>query len=829
MSIFYKGKQIAGNEVTLSEVTAQLNQSLEDIEAKRVSSIESLETKKVGSLSEIDEDRENSLDQIDVSRQNSIEELDTLRNNSLSQVESTRDSVVADVTAEGTVQVNLCKDQVNLAKDEVALATAQAELATQKAEEAVGVAIGTYLDIASNSTYIPSGYLLRDGAEYNGSQFQDLWDNWLTTSLYAIRGYMEIYSSQISKGFNAELIFKTGTDITLEQALISYDGYNLAYISNGVIQGYSPNEGSVEFGDATANTEILVYLSCNSELITATINDISVTYEFKDGEKLIPNGNYTRGLSLLSSSLINGSALYSHGKYNSVMSYVGSNTTLEEIGVTHVGSLIKAESYVDYQQHIDMHGYCDKFAVCYSHLNCSNEQLTIEFDRNYKQQANLIYSVPGCSLPYQQVTFTEMDAHVEMCIITGEDIDTYQEIFSSFDGYNAYCRIENGVLTWVANNEIHISETISSNTKYYIGYNTKQDTVYLYDQNHSLIDTKSVGAAVTLAGFNISNSSNPFLGLVDISSSYYGEASRSSEITNIVYFKDISTLEYTYVEKWLDANSNVINLSDYGISIINGTVSPNDTITITPVNTFIAPLANPNNRVLIEKKEPTDADPTWYNLYNDGWCEQGGAYTGNATLNVTLLKPYINTAYNIIISGSAKITAHTTLGFTVDSNFGYSTKTDGYWETKGYTDQAVEDSTRPYVVVANGELNPSDMDWSQWATSLEGKVDKGDMIPCATIIEWYESGTEGYILYSNNYCEQWGKAGRTAVSQAITLFKPYRDVNYGIMLQPYHTALSTDGRPPLVYNAETTTDGFTINLYTGYAGAYWRTYGFVQG
>jgi hypothetical protein len=252
---------------------------------------------------------------------------------------------------------------------------------------------------------------------------------------------------------------------------------------------------------------------------------------------------------------------------------------------------------------------------------------------------------------------------------------------------------------------------------------------------------------------------------------------------------------------------------------------------------FRAPLANPNNRVLIEKKEPADADPTWYNLYNDGWCEQGGsfAYVVNGTINLTI--PYQNADYQISLTDldsadTGGVAASTAVASFTESTITLSTTSEAtqiLWETKGYTNQVVDDSTRPYVVVANGELNQSDMDWSQWATSLEGKVDKGDMIPCATIIEWYESGTEGYVLYSNNYCEQWGKAGRTATSQAITLFKPYRDVNYGIVLQAYHTALGTDGRPPLVYNAETKSDGFTINLYTGYAGAYWRTYGFVQG
>ena len=832
MSIFHKGKPIATTGTTpfaISDIVEQTNNGLKDLEDKRVSSIKSVETTKINSLEKLEERKENCI----------------------SEIENTRDYIVADVTAEGTTQVNLCKDQVNLAKDEVILATAQAELATQKAEEAVGVAIGSYIDIASNATYTPSGYLLRDGAEYSASQFQDLWDKWLTTSLYAIRGYMEIYSSEISKGFNAELIFKTGTDITLEQALISYDGYNLAYISNGVIQGYSPNEGSVEFGNATANTEILVYLSCSSELITATINNTSITYQFKDSEKLIPNGNYTRGLSLLSSSLINGSALYSHGKYNSVMSYVGSNTTLEEMGTTHVGSRIKAESYADYQQQIDTYGYCDKFGVGQrANITSSNAGLTVSgeytgdedkvFTATDETVVNPILTVGSLCLNNNGIisNFAYNTSNIInwnitppsefiIKINTGSDIDTTQGIFGSDVsvcikggrlGYNS--QVSEGSFTSVV--------TVSTEQDIWIKYVKKSsiDGVAYYSftgepSSYLRINSSSETLFSSLAiGYGyVAGSYYPFLGSVDLNNSSYVDIEGRTIM--------LSSLNWTP------------SLSLHGLTV-TGIPNVGDTIAVTLENTIRTPLANPNNRVLIEKKEPTESDPSWYNLYSDGWCEQGGVTIPSASTankEVVLGVEYRDTNYQVLIGNeyTASATAvscvvtstKTTSGFTIADSKTATYYT--YWRTQGYTNRVVEGSTRPYVVVANGELNESDMNWSQWATSLEGKVDKGDMIPCATIIEWYESGTEGYILYSNNYCEQWGKAGRTAASQAITLFKPYRDVNYGIVLQAYHTALSTDGRPPLVYNAETAPDSFTINLYTGYAGAYWRTYGFIQG
>ena len=45
---------------------------------------------------------------------------------------------------------------------------------------------------------------------------------------------------------------------------------------------------------------------------------------------------------------------------------------------------------------------------------------------------------------------------------------------------------------------------------------------------------------------------------------------------------------------------------------------------------------------------------SWYRVYSDGWCEQGGVYTSslgnNVKITVNLLKQYINTNYNICIT-----------------------------------------------------------------------------------------------------------------------------------------------------------------------------------
>lgn len=43
---------------------------------------------------------------------------------------------------------------------------------------------------------------------------------------------------------------------------------------------------------------------------------------------------------------------------------------------------------------------------------------------------------------------------------------------------------------------------------------------------------------------------------------------------------------------------------------------------------------------------------SWYRVYSDGWCEQGGQVTGEAfnstTINVTFLKPFVDTTYCVL-------------------------------------------------------------------------------------------------------------------------------------------------------------------------------------
>ena len=80
---------------------------------------------------------------------------------------------------------------------------------------------------------------------------------------------------------------------------------------------------------------------------------------------------------------------------------------------------------------------------------------------------------------------------------------------------------------------------------------------------------------------------------------------------------------------------------------------------------------------------------SWYRVYSDGWCEQGG-FGGGATGTISLLKPMVDTNYQILCqkSGASQfpiaVTGRTATSFTVDWDYGSATKTNGWWQASGY-------------------------------------------------------------------------------------------------------------------------------------------------
>ncbi|WP_428049873.1 hypothetical protein [Candidatus Avelusimicrobium fimicolum] len=98
-------------------------------------------------------------------------------------------------------------------------------------------------------------------------------------------------------------------------------------------------------------------------------------------------------------------------------------------------------------------------------------------------------------------------------------------------------------------------------------------------------------------------------------------------------------------------------------------------------------------RVLVDSKQPTATSPSWYNLYSDGWLEQGARYETNVNIeNITFFKPFASVPLVLTSVQSTSRTSYNDFGIDI-----YNLTTTGFtkqdlravgmgwgWEAKGY-------------------------------------------------------------------------------------------------------------------------------------------------
>lgn len=94
----------------------------------------------------------------------------------------------------------------------------------------------------------------------------------------------------------------------------------------------------------------------------------------------------------------------------------------------------------------------------------------------------------------------------------------------------------------------------------------------------------------------------------------------------------------------------------------------------------------------------------------------------------------------------------------------------------------------------------------------------------------YVNGTSGYNIWSNGYCEQWGRTTRKDANDiTTTLVKNYSDKNYNILIQQEIT--SNQGvYAPMVRKDLTTVNSFTYHAthnITVLPSFQWKTSGYL--
>ena len=251
-----------------------------------------------------------------------------------------------------------------------------------------------------------------------------------------------------------------------------------------------------------------------------------------------------------------------------------------------------------------------------------------------------------------------------------------------------------------------------------------------------------------------------------------------------------STVTLPIGTKYTKQGLSVKLSTDSGITDEDFVVNPTDETFRPPIK----PRNLNNTRYLIETGEQ---DGISYRIYCDGYCEQWGR-TGliadAATVNISLLKTYINTDYNIILGSiyendNAYVSAEAVLrntqtasGFTLVSRGAHNGGRYIFWKTCSYLAEGeytpLTDNILLYYYVGETVQNANLIDAGRIGEQLAGKADKTEVAPLKTsyIVDTYINGTSGYRIYSDGYCEQWGQSTTTNGSVSITFVKPFKTI-----------------------------------------------------
>ena len=302
-------------------------------------------------------------------------------------------------------------------------------------------------------------------------------------------------------------------------------------------------------------------------------------------------------------------------------------------------------------------------------------------------------------------------------------------------------------------------------------------------------------------------------------------------------------VQYNVIVGWYDIYNSEDEVQDLDGCFPDG----NDTVTSTgggfqPTTYFKVP--KNLSRVLVRTQKPTaDNDHTWYNVYADGWVEQGGNKVGIASSGgVTIELPismsdnhysnqtsisYSEDSPSVLASriNSTKTTATTfnvitTFANSTDADYGiYSFK----WRLAGYAapSEYTKDKwnyqniqvERCMVQLFNSTTDTAVATCNQVLADVS-VLNQGDYV-IETQIPTPENNYSWYRLYKSGWVEQGGYVSYTGSwteghIDSVVLPIEFANTDYRIMIG---RTLPADGDILTSYDINKTTTGFSISSY----------------
>lgn len=165
------------------------------------------------------------------------------------------------------------------------------------------------------------------------------------------------------------------------------------------------------------------------------------------------------------------------------------------------------------------------------------------------------------------------------------------------------------------------------------------------------------------------------------SSSIYGNSSTVQPQTiKVLYYIVVATSTKTDIQVDIDKIATDLN-GKADVDLTNAT----------PAISFAAAMNNAGIRTVVETYS---SGTSWYRVWSDKWCEQGGTNTNDGNIIITLLKPYRDTNYSVIATPASKnnnnpnFSAAIGTRTTTQFNISFSNSTTGnscnHWLAYGY-------------------------------------------------------------------------------------------------------------------------------------------------
>lgn len=285
----------------------------------------------------------------------------------------------------------------------------------------------------------------------------------------------------------------------------------------------------------------------------------------------------------------------------------------------------------------------------------------------------------------------------------------------------------------------------------------------------------------------ISNISYPELGsVIEITLQDGAMGQRSVGLEDVdqeTYIAHSITIENITVDYFLTGTNKKICLLDQAdnmTSLYAATGAADFYLLDTENQQFKLPRRNVR-RLLRAYKSSTD----WYNLYSDGWCEQGGSCVvpNNELITINLKQSYQDINYDIFLTqgltnGARYQGRHaivnsdlTTVNSFVLQNARFSGDTTSaskiYWRTSGYAATSLigDEFEYEYFFVGNSVQNQTSVDVGQITQALTGKadVDLSNTVPGKA----FTSQSAGWAMPSDEYVDlTFGASGSTYTAPA---------------------------------------------------------------